>query len=224
MDSLIAREVDCGVYCNAGREIGVASTKAFVSQCICLFLCALWFRTVQGFTVSEHLLYDLHLLPSQFETAIRSLDLFLIVQELTQYNSIFLLGKKLGEYIAMEGSLKIKEISYLHSEAYSMTSLKHGPFALLCETMPVILIHTERKYDKKFFNCYQEIKSRNAPIYVITPFDDIDIPDKICVPYNRTFSFLLSLVPLQLLAYSLSVKRGLNPDNPRNLAKVVTVE
>ncbi len=224
VDSLIAREVDCGVYCNAGREIGVASTKAFVSQCVCLFLCALWFRTVHGLPVSEQVLYDLHLLPSQFETAIYSIDLVSIIQTLNQYDHIFLLGKKLDEYIAMEGSLKIKEISYLHSEAYSMTSLKHGPFALLCETMPVILIHTDRKYDKKFFNCYQEIRSRNAPIYVITPFDDIDIPDKICIPYNRNFSFLLALIPLQLLAYSMAVERGFNPDNPRNLAKVVTVE
>jgi glucosamine--fructose-6-phosphate aminotransferase (isomerizing) len=139
-------------------------------------------------------------------------------------NSCFLLGKNKGESIAREGALKIKEISYIHAEGYSTSSLKHGPFALLDEGFPVILIAPEDEYYSKSLNAYQEIKSREAEIIMITDDKDCDKDNSVIIPYNLTFRHLLCVIPLQILAYKLSISRGLNPDMPRNLAKVVTVE
>jgi glucosamine--fructose-6-phosphate aminotransferase (isomerizing) len=142
-------------------------------------------------------------------------------------NNIFLLGKGSDECIAKEGSLKIKEISYIHSEGYSSSSLKHGPFALLDENFPVIILNLDQNHKSKTINCYQEVASRNSPIILIT--NNIDITNDvsceiICLPENNTYASLIGIVPLQLLAYYLSVEKGINPDKPKNLAKVVTVE
>jgi glucosamine--fructose-6-phosphate aminotransferase (isomerizing) len=138
---------------------------------------------------------------------------------------MFLLGKGTDEYVAKEGALKIKEISYIHAEGYSSSSLKHGPFALLDESFPVLLCNMDREHTSKTMNCYEEVKSRNAPIYMISNQNhDIDIENLICVPYNRTYSSLLGLIPIQMFAYYKSVQKGMNPDKPKNLAKVVTVE
>ena len=120
--------------------------------------------------------------------------------------------------------MKIKEISYIHAEGYSTSSLKHGPFALLKENFPVILIANDDIFYAKNENAYEEIKSRHANIIVISDKADIDKPYMINIPYNKTFRHLLSVIPLQILSYKLSLQRGLNPDMPRNLAKVVTVE
>ena len=226
VDSLIARETDCGVYCYAGREIGVASTKSFFSQVICLFLILLWFRQhVEKKDVLPYL-HDMDLLRGQLVSLLENTDSILssILPKLYGCEKMFLLGKHLDEAIAREGSLKIKEISYIHSEAYSSSSLKHGPFALLDSSMPVILLHSNKKHEKSILSCYEEISSRHSPIVLITPFDDCQKPNTIVVPHNETFSFLLQMIPLQLIAYRLSLHKGLNPDTPRNLAKVVTVE
>ena len=227
VDSLIAREVDCGIYCNAEREVGVASTKAFTSQVICLALLIGWFSQIhyKDFYILNQFMDDLLQLSNQFKICIddnhkkikKMLKLF-------KSNNLFLLGKDNDEYIAREGSLKIKEISYIHSEGYSSSSLKHGPFALLDESMPVVLIHTNKKNESKVLGCYEEIHSRLSPILFITPFQSIKKENIIYIPENKTFSFLLSIIPLQLLAYELSLERGFNPDLPRNLAKVVTVD
>jgi glucosamine--fructose-6-phosphate aminotransferase (isomerizing) len=120
--------------------------------------------------------------------------------------------------------LKIKEISYIHAEGYSTSCLKHGPFALLDKGFPVILIAPEDEYYSKSLNAYEEIKSRHAEIIMITDHEKCDKENSIIIPYNLTFRHLLSIIPLQILAYKLSLSRGLNPDMPRNLAKVVTVE
>ena len=150
------------------------------------------------------------------------------VKELTPIfenrQSCFLLGKGKCESIAREGALKIKEISYIHAEGYSTSSLKHGPFALLDEGFPVILIAPDDDYYCKSMNAYEEIKSRHANIIIITDKQDCDKPNCIKIPYNETFRDLLSIIPIQIMAYELSLSRGLNPDMPRNLAKVVTVE
>ena len=138
--------------------------------------------------------------------------------------SCFLLGKGKCESIAREGALKIKEISYIHAEGYSTSSLKHGPFALLDEGFHVILIAPDDDYYSKSMNAYEEIKSRHANIIMITDKQDCDKPNCIKIPYNVTFRDLLSIIPIQIMAYELSLSRGLNPDMPRNLAKVVTVE
>ena len=128
---------------------------------------------------------------------------------------------KLCESIAHEGALKIKEISYIHCEGYSTSSLKHGPFALLSDNFPVVLIAPDDEHFIKNENAYNEIKSRNANVIWIT---DKHIKNSIKIPSNKTYNSLLSVIPLQMLAYKLSINKGINPDMPKNLAKVVTVE
>jgi glucosamine--fructose-6-phosphate aminotransferase (isomerizing) len=228
VDSLIAREVDFGIYCNAGREMGVASTKAFTTQVICLCLCALWFSQNRNINqhIRSHIIKDLQNLSSDFEKCLNMVKTNIndIVQLLSKYNNLFILGKNNDEAIAREGSLKIKEISYIHSEGYSSSALKHGPFALLGPEMPLILLNNNIEYEPKVLNCYEEVASRKSPIIFITNNKTIEKENTIYIPYNESFSSLLGIIPLQLIAYELSVLRGLNPDKPKNLAKVVTVE
>jgi glucosamine--fructose-6-phosphate aminotransferase (isomerizing) len=230
VDSLIAREVDCGIYCNAGKEVGVASTKAFTSQVVCLSMTAIWFADLHAVNLKKRtkMVCDLHNLSKDVEN---TLDLCKsVVRDISEKiasNHLFLLGKGSDEYIAREGSLKIKEISYIHCEGYSSSSLKHGPFALLDENFPVIILNLDQSHRAKTLNCYQEVKSRNSPIVMIsndrTIAQDVTC-DVILVPENKSYASLLGIIPIQLLAYYLSVKKGINPDKPKNLAKVVTVE
>jgi len=228
VDSLIAREVDFGIYCNAGREMGVASTKAFTTQVICLCLCALWFSQNRNINqhIRTHIIKDLQNLSSDFEKCLNMVKTNIndIVQLLSNYNNLFILGKNNDEAIAREGSLKIKEISYVHSEGYSSSALKHGPFALLGPDMPLILLNNNVEYEPKVLNCYEEVNARKSPIIFITNNKTIKKENTIYIPYNESFSSLLGIIPLQLIAYELSVLRGINPDKPKNLAKVVTVE
>ena len=228
VDSLIAREVDFGIYCNAGREMGVASTKAFTTQVICLCLCALWFNQNRNINqhIRTHIIKDLQNLSSDFEKCLNSVKKNVndVVQLLSNYNNLFILGKNNDEAIAREGSLKIKEISYIHSEGYSSSALKHGPFALLGPDMPLILLNNNAEYEPKVLNCYEEVASRKSPIIFITNNKILKKENTIYIPYNESFSSLLGIIPLQLIAYELSVLRGINPDKPKNLAKVVTVE
>jgi glucosamine--fructose-6-phosphate aminotransferase (isomerizing) len=225
VDSLIAREVDCGVYCNAGKEVGVASTKAFTSQVVCLSLMSIWFSQLHG--VNEHLrtrtISDLQNLSNDFKNTIENVEPIVktIIQNLMDTKNLFILGKGSDECIAREGSLKVKEISYIHAEGYSASSLKHGPFALLDETFPVIILNLDGKYEAKIQNCVEEVKSRGSPVFIISTNPD---NNDICVSANLSYSSLLGLVPIQMLAYYLSVQKGINPDKPKNLAKVVTVE
>jgi glutamine---fructose-6-phosphate transaminase (isomerizing) len=230
VDSLIAREVDCGIYCNAGKEVGVASTKAFTSQVVCLSMAAIWFSTLQGINEKkrQRIVADLHNLSSDIKLALDACNsLIKDYAKKLNNNNMFLLGKGCDEYIAKEGSLKIKEISYIHSEGYSASSLKHGPFALLDENFPVIIFNLDQYHRAKILNCYQEVASRGAPILIIS--NDMTLSrevecDVIYVPENKSYSSLLGIIPIQLLAYYLSINKGINPDKPKNLAKVVTVE
>ncbi len=230
VDSLIAREVDCGCYLNAGREVGVASTKSFTSQVIILNMIAIWFAQQKNINFQLRIKYiqDLHNLHLDIKKTI-DLSLKEIPQMLplfSNHHSCFLLGKSSGEAVAREGSLKIKEISYIHAEGYSTSSLKHGPFALLDEGFPVILISPEDENYFKNENAYQEVKSRHANIIFITDkyIASEEKPYVLQICNNTGFKELLSIIPLQILAYQLSISRGINPDMPRNLAKVVTVE
>jgi glucosamine--fructose-6-phosphate aminotransferase (isomerizing) len=230
VDSLIAREVDCGIYCNAGKEVGVASTKAFTSQVVCLSMAAIWFSTLQGINEKkrQRIVADLHNLSSDIKLALDACSsLIKDYAKKINYNNMFLLGKGSDEFIAKEGSLKIKEISYIHSEGYSASSLKHGPFALLDENFSVIIFNLDQNHRAKTLNCYQEVASRGAPILIIS--NDMTLSrevmcDVIYVPENKSYSSLLGIIPIQLLAYYLSINKGINPDKPKNLAKVVTVE
>jgi|LauGreDrversion4_1035100.scaffolds.fasta_scaffold13811_2 glucosamine--fructose-6-phosphate aminotransferase (isomerizing) len=230
VDSLIAREVDCGIYCNAGKEVGVASTKAFTSQVVCLSMTAIWFADLHAVNLKKRtkMVCDLHNLSNDVENTLELCKT--VVRDISEKiasNHLFLLGKGSDEYIAREGSLKIKEISYIHCEGYSSSSLKHGPFALLDENFPVIILNLDQSHRAKTLNCYQEVKSRNSPIVMIsndrTIAQDVTC-DVILVPENKSYASLLGIMPIQLLAYYLSVKKGINPDKPKNLAKVVTVE
>ena len=231
VDSLIAREVNCGIYCNAGREIGVASTKAFTSQVICLSLLSIWFAQEHNINENKRfqMISDLHNLTNDYKNTIDSIDLQIqdIAKDLLKYNNLFILGKGTDGCIAKEGSLKIKEISYIHSEAYSSGSLKHGPFALLDENFPVILISCVHEHETKTLNCFEEVYSRNSEIIFITNNKNLILNKKcslINIDYNETYNSLIGIIPFQLLAYYISIFKNINPDIPKNLAKVVTVE
>jgi len=230
VDSMIAREVNCGIYCNAGREMGVASTKAFISQVICLSLMAVWFSQISGINELKRmaLIKDLKNLSNDIKNTLINLEnnVMQIAEILKDYDNLFLLGSSSDHCIAEEGSLKIKEISYIHSEGYSASALKHGPFALLDKQFPVILLNCVEEYNSKIYNCFEEVHSRNSPVFVITNNKDISLNREckiIKVSYNKSYSSLLGILPLQLLAYYISVKRDINPDLPKGLAKTVTV-
>ena len=165
-------------------------------------------------------------LPDNVEQAIKhcnnALDKYVDIY--THSNNMFILGKSKEAAVAKEGALKIKEITYIHAEGYSSSSLKHGPFALLNKHFPVILLAPNNEFYYKSLNIYEEIKSREAPILFITDNKECSVEDKIVLPTNTTYSSLLCVIPLQLLAYKLAIIKGINPDKPKNLAKVVTVE
>jgi glucosamine--fructose-6-phosphate aminotransferase (isomerizing) len=231
VDSLIAREVDCGIYCNTGREMGVASTKAFTNQVICISILAIWYAQIHNINENKriNMIKDLYNLSNDFANTIHSVadKMEGLAKEMTDIKNIFVLGKGSDECIAKEGSLKIKEISYIHAEGYSSSSLKHGPFALLDENFPTVILNFANEHEIKILNCFEEVHSRKSPIIFITNNKDI-ILNKSCeivyVQKNNSYESLLGVIPLQLFAYYLSVNRGINPDIPKNLAKVVTVE
>jgi glucosamine--fructose-6-phosphate aminotransferase (isomerizing) len=234
VDSLIAREVDCGCYLHAGREVAVASTKSFTSQCVLLVMIAVWFSQIQEPRIKKsvqrkHIIRDLRNLSTDIKKTLECYsDIKSLASLFTDASSCFLLGKGRSESMAHEGALKIKEISYIHAEGYSSSSLKHGPFALLHEEFPVILLAPDDEHLAKNMNAYEEVKSRHATIIRI--FEGEKIQDSssntndIYVPKNKTFAPLLQIIPIQLLSYKLAQLRNINPDMPRNLAKVVTVE
>lgn len=242
VDSLIAREVQCGVYLNAGSEVAVASTKAFSSQLIVLTMISVWIAQIKDISFTKRLkcITDLHNLSNHINQAI-VISLNSITDEVLEIfddrPSCFLLGKGMGEGTAREGALKIKEITYIHAEGYSSSALKHGPFALLDDKFPVILFVPSDQYFSKNMNAFEEIHSRGASVIVIhdvVEFFEDDISGgtcafekcvkSICVPQNKTFQALINMIPIQILAYKLAIRRGINPDTPKNLAKVVTVE
>ena len=226
VDSMIAREVDCGVYLNAGREVGVASTKCFTSQVIVLSLISIWFSQIHNHNENQRKEYveSLRKLPNDIKNTIQvSKENIDNILDIVNKDNLFILGKGISEFISYESALKIKEISYIHAEGYNGSSLKHGPFALLSEDFPVILISPNNIHYQKMLNVYQEIKSRNAPIIFITNVKT-DIKNSLIIPNNKKFGDLLTIIPMQFLAYNLSIIKNINPDYPRNLAKSVVVE
>lgn len=232
--STIANMTGCGVYLNAGREVGVASTKCFTSQVAVLTLIALWFfQNKKNFTCSNKissLIDSLHRLPLYSGMTIKSCEntCKLLSAKLQNTNSMFILGNGLSYPIALEGALKIKELSYIHCEGFQGTSLKHGPYALLGgeESIPVIMLVFNDSSKNVMINTGEQIKSRGAYIICIT--DDEHLvknfaDDIILIPTNGMLTPLLGVIPIQMLAYYISVQKGNNPDKPRCLAKTVTV-
>lgn len=228
--SLIARATQCGVYCNAGREHAVASTKAFVTQVTALELIATWFAEHRNLAMQRRrtVVNDLRGLSHKMRLAIQTREqVQTLVPHLQQAEHLFVLGKGPNEAIAKEGALKIKEITYIHAEGYAGGALKHGPFALITEGTPVILIITNDSHAQLMRSAAHEVRARGAKTLVITDHTPLakGVSDwVITVPHCGVLTGLVATVPLQLLAYELAVARGINPDKPRNLAKAVTVD
>lgn len=230
--STIARETDAGVYNHAGPEIAVASTKAFISELTVFVLLALFLGRERGMSVEEGnmIIQALERLPDDIEKVLDSASHIKALGKkyATMHNCMFI-GRNTHTPIAYEGALKLKEISYIHADAYAGGELKHGSIALLDEHFPVIaLAPHDAVYDKMVSNI-QEVKARNAPVIVVTNPEDTLLPslvdDRILVPkVHPIVQPILSTIPLHLFAYYIGVERGRNVDRPRNLAKSVTVE
>ena len=231
--SSIARETDTGAYTHAGPEIGVASTKAFTTQITVLALIALKLGNLKGELSNSQLhnyIQEMSLIPSKVQ---ETLKVNAIVEEIAAIykdapNCLYL-GRGYNFPVALEGALKLKEISYIHAEGYPAAEMKHGPIALIDESMPIVVIATKKGHYDKVVSNIQEIKSRKGKIIaVVTKGDTIvkDLADHIIeIPETlEAFTPLLTTIPLQLLSYHIAVMRGCNVDQPRNLAKSVTVE
>lgn len=235
VDSMIAREVDCGIYMNAGREVAVASTKSFTSSVTIFKMFSLWFsQELKNVSMSEATSQSIKNIPYQIkginDNIINNNRDCLIKSshiDMLNHENIFVLGKGSMEHVSKEMSLKLKEICYIHAEGYSGTALKHGPFALLQSGYPVILLINQENR-AKMWNVYKEIETRGANILVISEIAELgeEIQNDRCivVPENKELQEIIYMTVLQHICYRLSLKRGINPDKPRNLAKVVTVE
>ena len=231
--SSIARETHAGAYTHAGPEIGVASTKAFTSQVTVLTMMALELGKLRGeFSTSEYrmLLNELAVIPKKIEQV---LERAAVVEEISALykdasNALYL-GRGVNFPIALEGALKLKEISYIHAEGYPAAEMKHGPIALIDEDMPVVVVAPKCGHYEKIVSNIQEVKARNGKIIAVVTEGDTEIAN--CAdhiieipPTMEALTPLLTVVPLQLLSYHIAVMRGCDVDRPRNLAKSVTVE
>ncbi len=231
--SSISRETHAGAYTHAGPEIGVASTKAFTTQITILTLLALRLAKAKGtMTQSDYqrYLFELELMPEKVQQALLTNDVAKQIAEIYKdATNCLYLGRGYNFPVALEGALKLKEISYIHAEGYPAAEMKHGPIALIDEHMPVIVIAPNKGHYDKVVSNIQEIKSRSGKIIAVVTKGDtqvkaladhvIEIPET-----NEPFTPLLTTIPLQLLSYHIAVLRGCNVDQPRNLAKSVTVE
>lgn len=231
--STIARESHAGAYTHAGPEIGVASTKAFTSQVTVLTMMALELGKIRGeFSTSEYraLLNELSILPKKVEKVLESKALVEDIASLYKDASNCLyLGRGVNFPIALEGALKLKEISYIHAEGYPAAEMKHGPIALIDENMPVIVVAPNKGHYEKLVSNVQEVKARNGKVIAVVTEGDVEVAKSadhvIEIPETlEALTPLLTVIPLQLLSYYIAVMRGCDVDRPRNLAKSVTVE
>ncbi len=231
--SSLSRATHAGSYTHAGPEIGVASTKAFTAQVSLLAMFALLIGREKG-TLAEatyrHLLAELETLPQKIEDTLNLNDQIEYISDLFKDSRNFLyLGRGYNFPVALEGALKLKEISYIHAEGYPAAEMKHGPIALIDEEMPVVVIATQDNSYEKIVSNIQEVKARKGKVIAIVTQGDKLIPTMadyiIEIPAaHEALTPLLAVVPLQLLSYHIAVMRGCNVDQPRNLAKSVTVE
>ena len=231
--SSISRETHAGAYTHAGPEIGVASTKAFTTQITILTLLALRLAKAKGTMPNsdyQRYLLELELIPEKVQEALQTNEVAKQIAEIYKdATNCLYLGRGYNFPVALEGALKLKEISYIHAEGYPAAEMKHGPIALIDESMPVIVIAPNKGHYDKVVSNIQEIKSRSGKIIAVVTKGDtqvraladhvIEIPET-----NEPFTPLLTTIPLQLLSYHIAVLRGCNVDQPRNLAKSVTVE
>ncbi len=230
--SSIARESDAGVYIHAGPEIGVASTKAFTSQLVVLALITLLVARRRHLSITEgqYIMREMRDIPEKVKEILKLNDAIeLIAEEYKDVTNFLYLGRGYNFPVALEGALKLKEISYIHAEGYPAAEMKHGPIALIDDNMPVVVIATKDAVYEKVLSNIQEVKARNGRIIAIASENDDEIDSLVdhSIKIPNTANLLcpiLSVIPLQLLAYHIAVKKDLNVDQPRNLAKSVTVE
>lgn len=230
--SSIARESDCGIFLHAGPEIGVASTKAFTSQIVALFLLTLFLDQIKGKReiICLDMIKKLKEIPDQVKEILSDEDQIIEIARLYKDNTNFLyLGRGYNYPVALEGALKLKEISYIHAEGYPAAEMKHGPIALVDKSMPVVFIATMDKTYSKIMSNIEEIRARGGRIIAVANKGDDEISKRaehvFYIPKTiDTLTPILSVIPLQLLAYHMAVMRGCDVDKPRNLAKSVTVE
>jgi glucosamine--fructose-6-phosphate aminotransferase (isomerizing) len=229
----IPRTTNAGVYTHAGPEIGVASTKAFTAQVTVLTLIAFYIAQQRGTITQSKLieyLTELNQVPELVERALKSNDRVKeIAERFKDSTNCLFLGRGSSFPVALEGALKLKEISYIHAEGYPAAEMKHGPIALIDDAMPVIFIATKNSSYEKVVSNIQEVKARGGHVIAIVSEGDTEVRDMaeyvIEIPQtSEAFVPLLATIPLQLLAYHIAVMRGCNVDQPRNLAKSVTVE
>jgi len=230
--SSIAREVDAGVYNHAGPEIGVASTKAFVSQLSVLALLTLFLGRQRNMSLAtgKKIAEELSILPKKMEEVLKlNEQIKKIARKYYKYNNFLYLGRKYNYPVALEGALKLKEISYIHAEGYGAGEMKHGPIALVDKNLPTVVIAPQDSVYEKVLSNIQEIKARQGKVIAIATQGDKEIAkiadDVIYIPKTlEMLTPILSVMPLHLFAYHVGVLRGLDVDKPRNLAKSVTVE
>ncbi|OHA48899.1 MAG: glutamine--fructose-6-phosphate aminotransferase [Candidatus Terrybacteria bacterium RIFCSPHIGHO2_01_FULL_48_17] len=230
--STIARETDAGIYNHAGPEIGVASTKAFLSQVVVLLLTSLFLGKQRGMDMglAKEILEELEKIPEKMRKILRQEDQ---IKELANHYAAFhdflFIGRKFSAPVALEGALKLKEISYLHAEGYNAAEMKHGPIAMIDENFPTVAVVPDDMIRDKTLSNMEEIRARQGPILAIATEGDRKVAevatDTFFVPKtHEMLTPLLTTVPLQLLSYHLGVSKGYDVDKPRNLAKSVTVE
>lgn len=231
--SAIARESDYVLYTHAGPEIAVASTKAYTAQLSCLYLLAFHFAFVRGKLTEEECIKSitalLQVITAIEETLLLEKDIDLVSNSLTKAEDLFFIGRGLDYALSCEGSIKLKEISYIHSEAYAAGELKHGTLSLVTDGVPVIALATQSNVYSKMISNIREVRARGAVVILITNgnnIEDSSIYDyHIALPaLNDDFTPFTAAIVLQMIAYYTSLHRGLNVDQPRNLAKSVTVE
>src|SRR5437667_1688975 len=230
--STIARESDGGVYIHAGPEIGVASTKAFTSQVAALALLTLYLGRLGELSseLGAELARELELLPEKLERILAGAErVKAIARAYAHHNNFLYLGRGYNFPVALEGALKLKEISYIHAEGYPAAEMKHGPIALIDQNMPVVFICTQDSAYEKVLNNMEEVRARRGKIIAIASEGDEHVATKarhvLYIPRTLgPLTPLLAVLPLQLLAYHIAVERGCDVDQPRNLAKSVTVE
>jgi glucosamine--fructose-6-phosphate aminotransferase (isomerizing) len=229
----IPRFTDAGAYTHAGPEIGVASTKAFTAQVTAIILMALSMAQKRGTITSTRLhefLSEIETIPAKIEKVLKTdAQIQIIAKEFKDSRNALYLGRGYGFPIALEGALKLKEISYIHAEGYPAAEMKHGPIALIDEEMPVIVIATQHSNYEKVISNIQEVKARKGRVIAIATEGDTHVQSMadhvIYIPNcEEALLPLIATIPLQLLSYHIAVLRGCNVDQPRNLAKSVTVE
>lgn len=230
--STIARETDAGIYLHAGPEIGVASTKAFTSQVTVLALMTLLLARMSSMSASRgrEIVQELKSLPSKVKKILDGHEYIeQIAEQYANKHNFLYLGRGFNFPVALEGALKLKEISYIHAEGYPAAEMKHGPIALIDENMPVVFIATKDSTYEKIISNIEEVRARKGKLFAIATEGDDFISTKVdhtiyIPPTIGLLTPILTIIPLQLLAYYMAVKRGCDVDQPRNLAKSVTVE